>query len=258
MFEILKIKRFKTPIQISEIDDKIVSEVPLTITLNGEELVTLLCSPAHLKELAVGYLTAEGFIDSSGDVNSVLFDEKANIIRVNTRKEISEAVINKKRIITSGCGRGQSFYHWSDFENCRKIESDFKANANAILSLMLEFQKKSLVFMETGGVHSAALSDDKSIIAFFEDIGRHNAVDKIVGEIILHGGEIKDKILLLSGRISSEIVIKAVRLGVPIIVSRSAPTTMAVRLAEKLNISLIGFARGTRMNIYSGSQRIII
>ena len=117
-------------------------------------------------------------------------------------------------------------------------------------------QDKALLFKSTGGVHSAAIAERDQILFYSEDIGRHNAVDKIVGECILKDISLEDKILLTSGRISSEIVIKGAKLGLPLIVSRSAPTSLAVELARETGITLVGFARGKRLNIYSHSVRI--
>lgn len=256
MFEKIKIKRIDVQKGQETLEDKVVAEVPLTIIINNEELSTLLCSPAQLKELAVGYLIAEGFICSAKNINNSELNEKTSTIRLTTNSPLDKGAVEKKRIITSGCGRGLTFYNYQDFENCQPVKSSLKVAAKDIVKLMQEFQNKSVVFKETGGVHSAALCHKSKIIAFSEDIGRHNAVDKIIGQVALQGKTTQDMFLLTSGRISSEILIKAARLGVPLIVSRSAPTDTAVRLAKNLNISLVGFARGNRMNIYAGEERI--
>ena len=253
MFEQIKITRIDLREGRQELLDQVVIEIPFTIILNNHELSTLLCSPDKLKELAIGHLVSESFISSKADLKSVDLNEKTNVIRIETNTPIEKDELDKKRIITSGCGRGQTFYNYQDFTGCKPIISSGTDafSVGTILKLMAEFQKKSVVFRETGGVHSAALGQGDKIVAFAEDIGRHNAVDKIVGEVILKGEETKDKFLLLSGRVSSEILIKAARLGVPLIVSRSAPTNMAVKLAKELNITLMGFARGQKINVYS-------
>jgi len=250
MFEQIKIKRVDLRSGEESLKDKVVAEVPLTIILNDQEFATLLCSPDKLKELAVGHLIAESLISSAKDIVSIDLNEKTSVIRIQLNKKIDQEELNKKRVITSGCGKGQTFYNYRDFTGCEPIASSIKVEPKTILELMNEFQKRSVIFKETGGVHSAALCKEDKIIAFAEDIGRHNAVDKIIGEVYLKGENTKDKFLLLSGRISSEILIKTARLKVPLIVSRSAPTNMAVKLAKQLNISLVGFARGQRLNIY--------
>src|SRR3989339_261982 len=251
MFEETEIIRFSLKEGAAGFKDKIVREVPFTIKVNNEEVSTLLASPSDLKELAVGYLFVEGFIESQSDITDIVVNERSFFAGVGTKNKITPEQLQKNRVITSGCGRNISFYNAEDFKNVLPVDSDFKAEAKTILGLTAEFQKKSETFRETGGVHSAALCEGDRIISFAEDIGRHNAVDKIVGGLILKKIDPKNKFLLLSGRISSEMLLKAARIGIPIIVSRSAPTDMAVRLAKRLKITLVGFARGSKMNIYS-------
>ena len=252
MFEETEIKRLELGKGVTSLKDKIVKEVPLTIKINGEEFATLLASPNKLNELAVGYLYVEGIIKERADLKSIELNPKTYIVSVELKNTIKEEDFKKKRVLTSGCGKNISFYNYEDFENCPPVESDLKIQAETILKLMNEFQKQSEVFRETGGVHSAALCEAGRIISFTEDIGRHNAFDKIVGELVISGNSPKDKFLLSSGRISSEMLIKCGRIGIPIVVSRSAPTDMAVRLGRQLKITLAGFARGNRMNIYCG------
>lgn len=251
MFEEIKIKRVDLRSGTEDLTDKVVTETPLTIFINDQEFATLLCSPDKLKELAVGHLISESLISSAKDIKDVSLNPKTWVIRIKLNRKFTPEELEKKRVITSGCGKGQTFYNYRDFTGCEPVKSKIEVAPKIILGLMDEFQKKSVIFKETGGVHSAALCEKNKIIAFAEDIGRHNAVDKIIGEVILKGEDTKDKFLLLSGRISSEILIKAARLKVPLIVSRSAPTNMAVKLAKQLNISLVGFARGNRYNLYT-------
>ncbi len=162
-----------------------------------------------------------------------------------------------KRLYTSGCGKGTIFYNMVDILHRHRIDSSLKISSKSILKLMQEFQQKSNLFMETGAVHSAALSDGRNILVFKEDIGRHNAIDKIIGRTLEEGIDFRDKIILTSGRISSEILLKIQKCIVPLIISRSAPTDQAVKLACELNITIIGFARGNRMNIYSAPERVL-
>lgn len=256
MFEEIEIKRISLKEGTISLKDKVAREVPFTVKLNNAQIATLLASPSKLKELAVGYLYVEGFISSLSDIRSIIVDGKTFTAVFETKNKISADELQKKRVITSGCGRNISFYNFEDFKNCPSVKSDFRVEAECVLSLMKEFQTRSEIFKETGGVHSAALCDGDKIIDFAEDIGRHNAVDKIIGGMVLRGDSAGDKFLLLSGRISSEMLLKTVRIGIPIIISRSAPTDMAVRLAKQLKVSLAGFARGSRMNIYSEERRI--
>ena len=237
--------------------DTIIKEQPLTIILNNQELVTLLCSPADLKYLAVGFLAAEGFLKNRGEIKKITVDDRRGVIRLETieDKAFSQDALFK-RIITSGCGRGASFYSAADAAS-QKIESQLKIPADNVFTLVKAFQQRSQVYRLTGGVHSAALGDTERILVFSEDIGRHNAIDKIFGECILQDMPTADHLIITSGRISSEILLKVSKRNIPILISKSAPTNMGVRLAQELGITLIGFVRGKRMNVYSHGWRIV-
>jgi len=240
------------------LDDLIVREFPLTIIFNNQELVTLLCSPKDLKYLAVGFLFSEGLLNSKDEIKKVLVDEQRGVARVETRDgntDASELIF--KRLITSGCGRGAAFYSATDAQNQPKVESKIEISTSNVLSLARGFQHRSKVFRATGGVHSAALCDTSSILVFSEDIGRHNAIDKIFGECLLKDIKTDDRVVITSGRISSEILIKVARRNIPILISKSAPTDLGVKLASDLGITLLGFVRGKRINVYTNSSRII-
>jgi FdhD protein len=238
-------------------EDVVARESPLTIILNNRELVTLLCSPVDLRYLAVGFLFSEGLLKSKDDIKKIMVDDRRGVVRVETegnQELASDALF--KRFITSGCGRGASFYNAVDALDQAKVESQVNVSTLEVLALVKEFQQRSQLYRATGGVHSAALSDTKSIIVFGEDIGRHNAVDKIFGQCILNGLATDGHMIITSGRISSEILLKVARRSIPIIVSKSAPTNLGVRLADNLGVTLIGFVRGKRMNVYTHAERI--
>ncbi|MFC2039053.1 formate dehydrogenase accessory sulfurtransferase FdhD [Chloroflexota bacterium] len=240
----------------TDIEDIVAREFPLTIMVNNQELVTLLCSPADLKYLAVGYLFSEGLLDSKEEFKGVIIDEQRGIARVSTADEADlNPDIFYKRLITSGCGRGSSFYNAADVSG-EKVETDLKVSTGQILSLVKEFQHRSEIYRSTGGVHSAALCHENEILLFSEDIGRHNALDKIFGECFLNDIPTDERIIVSSGRISSEMLLKVAKRNVPVIVSKSAPTDMGIKLANDLGITLIGFVRGKRMNAYTNSHRI--
>jgi FdhD protein len=241
----------------TDIEDIVVREFPLTIIFNNQELVTLLCSPSNLKQLAVGYLVSEGLLKGIDEINRVTLDNRRGVVRVNTKsdEEIPREFLSK-RLITSGCGRGSTFYAAADAQSATRVQSEKTLPANAAFALMKEFQHCSEVFRATGGVHSAALCDGDSIVLFSEDIGRHNAIDKIFGECLLNNIPTDDKIILTSGRISSEILLKVLKRNIPILLSKSAPTASGVRLAIDSGITLVGFVRGNRMNVYANSWRV--
>lgn len=242
----------------SSADDAVVTEFPLTILLNNQELVTLLCSPRNLDYLAVGFLLSEGLLKSKDDIRKITADERRGVVHVETTAGSKEAgELAFKRLITSGCGRGTSLYSAADIGGQNEVESQTKISALEVFELVAEFQHRSQIFRDTGGVHSAALCDNKSILIFNEDIGRHNAIDKIFGECILQDIPTGDRILVTSGRVSSEIMLKAARRSIPILISKSAPTDLGVKLANDLGITLIGFVRGKRMNVYANDWRVV-
>ena len=194
--EKLDIKRYDSS-GTEDIEDIVIKEAPITIILNNQELVTLLCSPLDLKYLAVGYLFSEGLLADKRDIEKVSVDEAKGIVRVETIEEVKpEGEIAFKRLITSGCGRGASLYSLADAKDLAKVQSDMTISADAIFRLVKEFQNQSAIFKETGGVHSAALCDKESILIFKEDIGRHNAIDKIIGQCMLSDIPMEGRIIL--------------------------------------------------------------
>ncbi|MFC1939620.1 formate dehydrogenase accessory sulfurtransferase FdhD [Chloroflexota bacterium] len=242
----------------SNVEDVVAREFPLTIILNSQELVTLLCSPKDLKYLAIGFLFSEGLLKDKDEIKKIMVDEQRGVARVETRDNnvLADELIFK-RLITSGCGRGASFYSAADAQDQAKIESQTRMSTQEVLSLVRSFQHCSQIYRATGGVHSAALCDTKSILVFSEDIGRHNAIDKIFGECILEDIPTAGQVVVTSGRISSEILLKVAKGKVPIIISKSAPTDLGVKLANDLGISLLGFVRGKRINAYTHDWRIL-
>jgi FdhD protein len=221
-------------------------------------LVTLLCSPANLNYLSIGFLLSEGLLNSKYDIKTITVDGQRGIAHVETVTDLvgqEEQVF--KRIITPGCGRGAAFYSAADATGMKAVNSGLRVTGAEILELMIQFQQRSETYKSTGGVHNAALCDNKKVIVFSEDIGRHNAIDKIFGQCLWERISTSNQLILTSGRVSSEIVIKIARNNVPVLASKSAPTSTAIKLADSLGITLIGFVRGTRMNVYSHNQRIV-
>ena len=241
-----------------DIEDIVTKELPLTIILNNQELITLLCSPMDLEYLAIGFLSSEGLLKSKDDIEKIIVDDQRGVVRVETDegKEPTKELLFK-RLITSGCGKGASIYNAADAQGQAKVESTLRISAIKVSALVKEFHQRSQTYRATGGVHSAALCNTKSILAFSEDIGRHNAIDKIFGECLLRDIPTEDRILITSGRISSEILLKVAKRNIPILISKSAPTGLGVRLAIDWGITLIGFVRGERMNVYTNGWRVV-
>ena len=164
------------------IQKTVAREFLLTIFLNGQELVTIMCSPKDLKYLAVGFLVSEGLLQNLESINKIEVDEFAGVVRVETKEAPDpDSRFFAKRLITSGCGGGATFYSAADIA-AAKIESKMTISAEDVLALAREFQHHSELYLSTHGVHSAAICDGKKILVFNEDIGRHNAIDKIFGK----------------------------------------------------------------------------
>ncbi|MFA4885730.1 MAG: formate dehydrogenase accessory sulfurtransferase FdhD [Desulfotomaculaceae bacterium] len=238
-------------------EDTLVRETPVTLYLNDVEFVTLVCSPGELKELAVGFLCSEGVLLRRDNLKNITINEDDGLIWVETAGASPSQEMFLKRFVTSCCGRGRaSFYFINDTRGISPIQSDLKITPQEIFHLSGQLENLSSVFRTTGGAHSASLCTRTEVVCFYEDIGRHNAVDKIFGRCFLEDIALTDKILVFSGRISSEILIKVAKMGIPMIVSRSAPTELAVKLAEQLGISVVGFAREGRLSVYANHERI--
>ena len=241
-----------------EVEDVIAREFPLTIILDNQELVTLLCTPKDLKYLAIGFLSSEGLIQHKGEIRKIILDDRRGVVRVETEGDKGGATeLIFKRLITSGCGSGAAFYRAADTINQAKVESQMKVSAGEVFALVKEFQQSSQIYRATHGVHSAAMCDTKDILIFAEDIGRHNAIDKIFGRCILEDISTDDRMIISSGRISSEVILKIARRNIPIVISKSTPTDLAVDLAARLGVTLIGFVRGKKMNVYTEGWRVI-
>ncbi|URZ14207.1 formate dehydrogenase accessory sulfurtransferase FdhD [Clostridium felsineum] len=242
----------------SQIDELLVREYPLTIFLNKKKLATLLCSPENLKSLAIGFLRTEGLIKSIDDISSIDLNEEKGMAYVSTQNGVSEERFFSKKIDLENIKSNNTtgIQNFLKSLNCNPVES----NTTISVSKIFEFMKKDLdyseVFKKTGGVHCVALCSNKDMLIVYEDVARHNALDKVIGEAIVKKLYLKDKIVILSGRVSLEMILKAAKLEIPIIISKSAPTSLSVALANQLNITLVGFVRGNKMNIYANNFRI--
>jgi FdhD protein len=235
----------------------VATEFILTIFLNGKELVTIMCSPENIKELTAGFLFSEGLIHSKDEIKKIDADAWMGTVRVETSGDVTaDSRFFSKRLLASGCGGSATFYDLSDAA-AASIESDLKVHAAEVMNLAHDFQHRSELYQATHGVHSAALCEGDRINVFYEDIGRHNAIDKIFGRCLLEDIPTRDKIIVTSGRVSSEILQKIVKRGIPVVVSISAPTDLGVKIADKLGITLIGLVRGGTMNVYTHEDRVL-
>jgi FdhD protein len=249
-FDTIKILKIKDG-SAEEIEDVVAVEKKVRISVNGKHALSLYCTPMMVREFVVGVIHNEGLINGQWCAERISVEYGEEIVAdVPSTGSISEG----ERIITSGCAGGVSL----KAEPPEEITDEASFEAGAIRNIFAEFQKKSEGYRTTGGVHSAALTDGSHILAFAEDIGRHNAVDKVIGYCLLENIPFEGKIMLASGRLSSEIVSKCARCGIPVLLSRAAPTSLAVEIAATAGLTLVGFVRGNRMNVYAGRQRILL
>jgi len=240
------------------VSDVLVVEKPLTIFFNDTELATLVCSPEALKELGVGFLISEGLLHSFADINELSCNEEEGLLWVRSNSPESRREIRTSRHVNTCNGKGQAGLPYAnEIDPVPLLSTTSPVTAPQLLHLISLLEEKSATFRRTGGVHSAALADSKGLLARYEDVGRHNAVDKSLGYALLNQIDPDDKILVLSGRIASEILLKAARSRIPLVLSRSAPTYLAVELANKLGITVVGFARGEQLNVYSYMERVL-
>ena len=254
IFKSRKINEYKNK-NFREKKDLLIRELPLTIFIGKYELLTLMRLKEKTSELITGYLAAEGIIQKASQIKKIEFknNEKEAHLKLEVDFNIEKF---KQRKIVLGSSCGSSFVNIEGYELLPKTKNSQIIYAKKVLALMKKLEEKSIYFHKTGGTHISALASPEKIIYSAEDIGRHNTVDKIIGESLLNELNLEDKIFLTSGRISSEMIIKIIRQKIPFLISRSAPTEAALDLALDSNLTLIGFCRGQRMNIYSGANRI--
>lgn len=231
-------------------------EKPLTIVVNGQYLVTLMCTPINLKYLVTGFLYLEGIINSITDLAIVTVCDQEEKSEVKTTIPYNCNDFRDQKVISSGCTGGVT--------TKRKILNPLPENIKTtvsfqqILALMECMLTSAKNYLSTGGIHTSGLSlDGDHLTVIAEDIGRHNSIDKLVGECLIRGISFGGGIILTTGRISSEMVAKAARIEVPILISKTSPTTLSLELAQELGITLIGYVRANSMKIYTHSWRVI-
>ncbi|MFX1393889.1 MAG: formate dehydrogenase accessory sulfurtransferase FdhD [Promethearchaeota archaeon] len=268
---------FKRPVNIVRIhksktekmQDIVLVERGVDLILNSESLVNIICLPKDLKELSVGFLYSIGIISELNDIKKVEVDDMENRIYVELEKSIEFNVqdlnINPiSRVMDTSCGISSP---WRTIikdalereKKSLKLQNNLTINKNLIFSSIKQMQRETSLYRETGGCHGAAIfSQEGKLISVMEDIGRHNAIDKVIGDILLKNQDFKNKFLTSTGRLTGDSVLKAVRANIPIVASFSAAIESGIRLAFAYGITLIGFVRGARMNIYTHPERIKI
>ncbi len=237
---------------VRQVEGGVIEEQLLSIYVNGQSLATMMCSPVQLEALAVGFMYNEGIIESAEEIGHLQLNLPGSVIDVLL--EHDEIKLPRRMILTTGCGGGVTGQELSKTQP--PLESGFVTAPALINRLMRGLQGAATLYNAVRGVHTAVLGDETGLLLCAEDVGRHNAVDKVAGQALLDGIATRDRILLTSGRISSEMLGKARRMGIPIVASRTAPTSVTVELAEAWSICVIGYVRQGGMRVYTHSWRL--
>ena len=233
--------------------DTVVVEHRLQIILNGRPLVWINCLPVGLEPLAVGFLVSEGLLDGAGAISDLAVAPDLARVDVRGRVDPDRLVTFRERLsITSGCGGGAS----AADEALPASESEARFRPEDLIGRITEMAAASRLFRDTGGVHLAAATDGSGLSAVAEDVGRAAAVDKTIGLCLRQGAPLGERAILTTGRASADIVAKAARAGLPVVVSRGATTSRAVALARSAEVTVAGFARRGRMNVYTAAWRL--
>ena len=238
---------------LREVKGEVVREQPLTIYVNGQKFITLLSTPRKLDALVVGYLWLEKIIASVSEIRRLAVSEVDGRADVEL---VGDVELPQERILTSGCGGGITFR--IDPRVIPRIESSLRLEPARLFERMKELYQQAVGYRTSRGIHGAALADADRLLFMAEDVGRHNAVDKICGEALLQGVATRDLVLLSTGRVSSEMLLKGARMGTPLVVSRTSPTEMAVSLAEQLGVTVVGYLRQDALNVYAGGEHLVL
>jgi|TARA_B100001971_G_C18224768_1_gene559605 FdhD protein len=254
----IKIRRFELDSgEILDREDRIAADAAICIFINGELFRTLLASPVMIEELVVGHLLGEGIIESTDELVSVEVLPLKVYVELREEVDLKRLTMGKVDLITTACGAAVSP---SKLRGLGLSAASMKGTigAEGIWLMARELNLRSGTYKKTGGTHSAMLfSLEGDPLYFSEDVGRHNAVDKVVGAGVIGGLDFRSCVLVSSGRLSGEIVLKATRMGIPVIASVSGPLESGIRIAESAGITLVGFIRGRRFNVYSHKDRIV-
>ena len=235
----------------------IVVERPLTLFLNGQEIVTMMTIADHPAWLAIGYLVNQHMLRPEDELVGVDHDDETGTVVVRTRARTNFEEKLRRKTLTSGCAQGTVFGDLMERFDEVKLPPDAVLRTSWLFRLMRKINTAPSLYLEAGAIHGCALCLEDRVLAYMEDVGRHNAIDKIAGWMFVERVPAADKIFYTTGRLTSEMVIKCVQMGIPILVSRSGFTAWGVELARKAGLTLIGRARGARFVVLSGEQRIL-
>jgi FdhD protein len=239
------------------IETGVVVERPLTLFLNGQEIVTMMTVGDYPDYLAVGYLLNQNMLKPDDVITGVDYDEELEVVVVRTERETDYEDKLKKKTRTSGCAQGTVFGDLMEKFEEVELPVEAKLRTSWLYALARKINTAPSLYLGAGAIHGCVLCQAERPLVYMEDVGRHNAVDKIAGYMFLHGLEAADKIFYTTGRLTSEMIIKTVQMGIPILISRSGFTAWGVELARKANLTLIGRAKGKRFVALAGEERIV-
>ncbi|MCP4375722.1 MAG: formate dehydrogenase accessory sulfurtransferase FdhD [bacterium] len=251
------IRRFENG-QPNAMVDKVITEARIAVDLNdGKHSLAMLCLPHNLESLAVGFLVGEGALRNRSELHDVRVNvENDKVFMHGDFDEDALEAMSNRWTWGTGCGSGGTGRDLDEPAFAR-VGQDLTVGPNKLIELTKTFTEKADMWKTTGGLHACALADTEKVLLFAEDVGRHNAFDKIMGRAFLDEIDVSDKMVLMTGRLSAEIVSKAVACGLSMLVSRSAVTALGAKLAGRFGMTLVGFLRGKRLNVYTGFDRIV-
>jgi len=233
------------------------SERAVTIYLNDVEVATTQTTPHDLEELAVGFLVAEGLLGDRDALTSVDVDTKRGFVWVTSTEEVPEDLVYRTRYLTSGCGKGVTFSSAGHARGLEHVTGDVTVTADDLYALVGDMARAAVLYRETGGMHACGLALGNSLRLVREDVGRHNALDKLLGRAWLDRIDVREAVLLSTGRISYEMAVKAAKAAIPVVASRSAVTDLAADIGAELGITLVGYARGGKITVYTHPERVL-
>jgi len=235
----------------------VVKEIPLTIYLNKQEIVTAMTLGDMPDLLAVGYLLNQNMLKRDDIISGIDYDDELQVVVVRTNRKTNYEKKMEKKIRTSGCAVGTVYGDIMDDFSSINLDKKAKIKTSWIYTISKKVNTRPSLYLKAGALHGCVLCKNDSPLIYVEDVGRHNAVDKIAGWMFLNKEKASDKIFYTTGRLTSEMVIKTVQMGIPILISRSGFTESGVKLAKEAGLTLIGRAKGKRMIIANGIERVV-
>jgi FdhD protein len=239
------------------IETSVVVERPLTLFLNGQEIVTMMTIGDYPEYLAVGYLINQNMLRPDDEITDIDHDDETETVVVRTKRKTNFEEKLKKKTLTSGCAQGTVFGDLMEKFEDIKLPADAVLKTSWLYALTKKINTAPSLYLEAGAIHGCVLCEEDRPLVYMEDVGRHNAIDKIAGYMFLEKISPRNKLFYTTGRLTSEMVIKTVQMRIPILISRSGFTAWGVELARKANLTLIGRAKGSRFIVLSGAERIV-